>query len=166
MTPGQARRPMQPDARDRALGCTSCHGAHAFDTRAAAAESCLGCHADEHSRAFEGSPHERLWQAELAGTGAPGSGVSCATCHLPRKTHRQGETSGVRVEHNQNWNLRPNEKMARSVCMNCHGLPFVLDALADPALIARNFTGQPARHVESVDWAAKRVSQPSQGGKP
>jgi hypothetical protein len=166
MTPAQARQPMKPDAHGRALGCASCHGAHAFDTRRAAAEACLGCHDDEHTRAYEGSPHHRLWQAELAGTLPPGRGVSCATCHLPRETHRQDGTSGVRVQHNQNWNLRPNEKMARSVCLNCHGLGFVLDALADSRLIAGNFTGKSARHVESVEWAAKRVSQPSQGGIP
>jgi len=158
MSPALARRPMQPGAHDRVLGCASCHGAHAFNTRAAAAEACLGCHADEHSRAYENSPHRRLWQAERDGTLPAGSGVSCATCHLPRAVHKQGEVSGVRVEHNQNRNLRPNEKMARSVCLACHGLPFALDALADPALIANNFSGQPARHVESVDWAAKRVT--------
>ncbi len=166
MSPALARRSMQPDAHDRTLGCTSCHGAHAFNTRAAAADACLGCHADEHSRAYEGSSHHRLWQAERDGTVPAGRGVSCATCHMPRATHKHGEVSGVRVEHNQNWNLRPNEKMAKGVCLNCHGLGFTLDALADPALIANNFSGQPARHVESVDWAAKRVPQPSQGGKP
>lgn len=166
MSPAQARRPMQPDAHDRDLGCTSCHGAHAFNTHAAAAVACLECHNDEHSRAYDGSPHHRLWQAELKGAVPSGRGVSCATCHLPREIHKQGDATGVRVEHNQNWNLRPNEKMAKSVCLNCHGLGFTLDALADPALIANNFSGQPARHVESVDWAAKRVPQPSQGGKP
>lgn len=165
MSPALARRPMQPDAHDRTLGCTSCHGAHAFNTRVAAADACLGCHDDEHSRAYEGSPHHRLWQAERASTTPAGRGVSCATCHLPREIHKQGE-SQVRVQHNQNWNLRPNEKMAKSVCLNCHGLGFTLDALADPKLIANNFRGQPTRHVESVDWAAKRVSQPSQGDKP
>jgi hypothetical protein len=166
MTPAQARRPMKADAHDRGLGCNSCHSAHAFDTRVAAAEACLGCHDDDHSRAYEGSPHHRLWQAELSGAASPGHGVTCATCHLPRETHRQDEISAVRVEHNQNWNLRPNEKMAKSVCLNCHGLGFVLDALADSRLIASNFTGKPARHIESVEWAAKRVPQPSQGGIP
>lgn len=167
MTPALARLPMQPDAHDRVLGCTSCHGAHAFNTRTAAADACLGCHDDKHSRAYEGSPHERLWRAEQSGAVPPRRGVACATCHLPRTIHQQdkGDTR-IRVEHNQNWNLRPNEKMVKSVCLNCHGLGFALDALADPALIANNFNGKPARHVESVDWAAKRVSQPSQGVKP
>ncbi len=157
MTPGSARLPMRADARDKELGCASCHGAHAFDTRRAAVESCLGCHDDRHSLAFKGSPHARTTNE---------SPVTCATCHLPREFHKQGEVAGVRVQHNQNWNLRPNEKMAKDVCMNCHGLPFTLDALADPALIANNFSGKPARHVEGVEWAAKRVTQPSKGDTP
>jgi hypothetical protein len=159
MTPGMARHPMQADASDRELGCASCHGAHGFNTRRAAVESCLGCHDDRHSRAFRESPH---FLAGKAGKTA----VTCATCHLPRTLHKQGDTNVVRVEHNQNWNLRPNEKMVRGVCMNCHGLEFTLDALADPALIANNFRGQPARHVESVEWAAQRVTQPSKGDTP
>ena len=42
---------------------------------------------------------------------APQSGVSCATCHLPRIEGDQG----VWVNHDQNANLRPNETMAREV---------------------------------------------------
>jgi hypothetical protein len=62
----------------------------------------------------------------------------------------------VTVQHNQNWNLRPNEKMIRPVCMQCHSLSFSIDALADKALIENNFTGQPSVHIESIDWAVKR----------
>jgi hypothetical protein len=154
LTPAMARHPMQADARDRELGCASCHGAHGFDTRRAAVEACLGCHDDKHSRAFRESPHFLAGKADKPT-------MTCATCHLPREIHRQDGTDVVRVQHNQNWNLRPNEKMARGVCMNCHGLGFTLDALADPALITNNFRGQPARHVESVEWASQRVTQPS-----
>jgi len=160
MRPEWARQPMKPDAHGRELGCTSCHGAHRADTRRAAADACLECHDDNHSRAWSDSPHARLWQAETAGRGAPGSGVSCATCHLPREPHREGELKGIRVQHNQNANLRPNEKMIRGVCMNCHGLGFSIDALADPALVQRNFAGQPAAHIESLDLAAARLKQP------
>jgi hypothetical protein len=88
------------------------------------------------------------------------SGVSCATCHLPREIQRQDGKDIVRVQHNQNINLRPRDKMVRSVCLNCHGLGFSLDALADTALVARNFAGSPARHVPSLDMAEKRLSQP------
>lgn len=43
--------------------------------------------------------------------------------------------------------------MIRPVCVSCHGLAFSIDALADPALIARNFTGRPQGHVESIAMA-------------
>jgi len=157
-----ARLPMRADAHDREQNCASCHGAHAFDTRRAAADSCLECHDDSHSRAWQDSPHARLWRAEVDGQGEPGSGVSCATCHLPREDARAGDVRGVRVQHNQNANLRPNEKMIRGVCMRCHGLGYSIDALADPDLVRRNFSGQPARHVESLDLAAARLKQPRQ----
>jgi len=160
MRPELARQPMKADAHGRELGCTSCHGAHTFNTRRAAVDACLECHDDNHSRAYPDSAHARLWRAEIEGHGAAGSGISCATCHLPRETHRDGELKGVRVQHNQNANLRPNEKMIRGVCMSCHGLGFSIDALADPSLIASNFSGTPARHIESLDLAAARLKHP------
>lgn len=154
MRVGDARVKMKPDAADRTLGCTSCHGAHAFDTRKAAAEACLGCHDDRHSLAFRGSPHERVWLSDPSGE----SGASCATCHLPR-VNSTGEAHAAdrpRVEHNQNDNLRPNEKMLRGVCTNCHGLGFSIDALADAQLIERNFTGRPAQHIQSLNMVEQR----------
>lgn len=159
MRPEWANQPMQPDAHGRELSCTSCHGDHAFNTTTAAVESCLSCHADDHSLTYEGSPHHQLWVEEQAGAAAPGTGVSCATCHLPRETHRDQGRDIVRVEHNQNRNLRPVEAMARSVCMNCHGLGFTLDALADPDLRANNFRGQPNVHIESIEMAEERLRQ-------
>ena len=160
MRPEWARQPMKVEAHGRELGCTSCHGAHRVDTQHAAVDACLECHDDQHSQAFPGSSHARLWQAEVAGRAPPGYGVSCATCHLPREIHREGDLKGIRVQHNQNANLRPNEKMIRGVCMNCHGLEFTIDALADPLLVQRNFTGQPTAHIESLDLAAARLKQP------
>ena len=60
------------------------------------------------------------------------------------------------VQHNQNDNLRPNEKMLRSVCLDCHGLEFSIDALADVELVKRNFRGKPSTHIKSLDWAIAR----------
>lgn len=161
MRPELARLPMAKSAHRAGIGCTTCHGAHAFDvTQQAQVEACLGCHADEHSRGYLGSPHHRLWQAELAGTAAKGSGVSCATCHLPRYTVE--DDSGldrVVAHHNQNDNLRPSEKMVRSVCGDCHGLRFTLDALADKGLARRNYAGRPTVSVPSIDWALKRLKE-------
>ena len=163
MRPELARLPMSKAAHGRELGCTSCHGAHRFEAAAEAqVEACLGCHEDRHSRAYLGSPHHRLWQAERAGTAPKGSGVSCATCHMPRMSvEDESGLDRVVANHNQSYSLRPSEKMVRSVCADCHGLPFTLDALADPALGQRNYAGRPAVHVQSIDWALKRREERS-----
>lgn len=153
MQPHLARLPMHDEAGSTSLDCNACHSAHAYDTQTAAVESCLGCHADDHSLAYRDSKHFFAWQAELAGDAPPGSGVSCATCHLPR-VPTPGANGLARVAHNQNDFLRPNEKMIRSVCMDCHGLPFSIDSLADPALIHTNFRGQPSRKIESIHYAS------------
>jgi hypothetical protein len=138
MGPAMARLPMRADARERTLGCTSCHGAHRFDTQRAATTACLGCHSDEHSVAHQASPHAN-------------AGVTCATCHLPRE-------GGV-PQHNQNDNLRPREKMVRSVCLSCHGLAFSLRALADEALIRNNFQGRPTVSLSTFDMVKARLKQ-------
>lgn len=149
MTPEQARLPMNHDSLHKELTCVACHNSHEFDTQYAAVDACLGCHKDEHSLAYIDSPHHELWKAEVAGDAEPGSGVSCATCHLPRVD----EGNGIAVQHNQNHYLRPNEKMARPVCGSCHGLQYTLDALADEALIKSNFVGQSEKRVDSIDMA-------------
>ena len=151
-----ARQPMRKEGKGKRLGCTTCHEAHRFDTQRAAVDGCLGCHDDEHSRAYRLSPHYRLWEAEREGNGPPGSGVSCATCHLPRL--RSDQVDGVRilVDHNQNANLRPNQKMIRTVCLDCHGLGFSLDALADSEMLQSNFQERPSWHLESLEMVAKR----------
>ena len=156
MRPELAQLPMRAQAHGRELSCTSCHGAHRFDVRHAAAEACLDCHDDSHSRSYAQSPHARLWHEERERRAPAGSGVSCATCHLPRSQHRIDGQSVILANHNQNTNLRPNEKMLRSVCLNCHGLAFAIDALADAALVGNNFKGLPAEHVPSIDWAVRR----------
>jgi hypothetical protein len=158
MRPELARLPMSKAAHDQEVGCTTCHSAHRFDISAGAqVEACLGCHADRHSKAYLGSPHHKLWQAELVGAAPKGSGVTCATCHMPRiAVEDESGLDRVVVNHNQSYSLRPNEKMVRAVCTDCHGLSFTLDSLADPALIERNFSGRSAVNVQSIDWALKR----------
>jgi hypothetical protein len=181
MRPALARLPMRADAghADPAhaqLDCSSCHAPHRPDLRRAAVEACLGCHADEHTRAYEGSPHHRLWQQELRGEIPAGRGVSCASCHMPRDKLPTADGARYGVQHNQSATLQPNEKMLRPVCLNCHGLGFAIDALADAALVERNFAGRPARHVESIDMAVAKdrahraantpVSQPERRESP
>lgn len=148
---GSARLPMRDDASDRSVTCLSCHGAHGFDTRHAAMVACSGCHADRHTQEYRKSRHAELWLADVSGS----SGASCATCHLPRLVER----AKVRVHHNQNDTLRPNEKMARAVCLNCHGLGFALDALADVSLIQANFQGQPKASVRSLAMVRQRLTR-------
>lgn len=154
MEVSQARLTMKEEPSHETVTCAACHSGQKPDrTRALEVETCLGCHADEHSLAYKQSRHFEFLRLEEEGRLAPGSGVSCATCHMPRAKDDSGE---VWVTHNQNANLRPNEKMIRSVCMQCHGLAFSIDALADPRLVARNFQGLPQIHVPSVDFAVAR----------
>jgi len=140
MTPAQARLPMHVDAAHRELSCTSCHDDHRFDTRYAATHACLKCHNDDHSNAFLTSSHATNAEAS----------VTCATCHMPRV---EGDDGSVFVNHNQNNNLRPNEKMIREVCMNCHGLAFSIDSLADPELVRNCYSTPPSMHIKSIDMA-------------
>lgn len=151
MTPSLARLPMHEKSSHKQLDCSACHAAHRYDTQFAAVEACMDCHKDEHTNHYTQSIHYQLWKEELAGRAEPGTGVSCATCHMPRI--QDGEK--VHVQHNQNYNLRPNEKMIRSVCMSCHGLEFSLNSLADSLLINRCFHGQPAVSIDSAQMAKR-----------
>jgi predicted CXXCH cytochrome family protein len=160
MTPATARLPMRGDAAGKALGCGSCHTAHRYNRVSAAVIACEGCHDDSHTLAYRASPHFQAWQRELAGDAPAGSGVSCATCHLPRQIIRaRDRVAGVRVQHDQNANLRPPDRMARDVCLTCHGLGFSLAALADPALVARNFRGQPGPVVTGMTLVEKGAAR-------
>jgi hypothetical protein len=159
LSPSEARLPMRYQADARVLDCNSCHGPHSVNTRKAAVDACLACHNDEHTKAYKQSIHYRLWVDEQDGHAVPGSGVSCATCHMPRIVYREKGVARTLVQHNQSFNLEPNEKMIRSVCMDCHGLAFSIDALADRELIRRNFQGKPRSHIESVDMALKREAE-------
>ncbi len=161
MQPQLARcLPMRSDAAHRKLTCNACHPAHDYDVQRAAVESCLQCHADSHSRAYKEMEHYRLWQQELENQAPAGTGVSCATCHLPRVQKGQAVT----VQHNQNANLRPNEKMLNDVCLNCHGLSFSLDSLADPNLVGECYGKNPEVHIDSIELVRKWFD--SKGRKP
>jgi Cytochrome c3 len=166
MSVKEARLPMKAEARDKTLGCNTCHSAHKYDRAAAQVAACAGCHDDAHTRAYSGSPHHALFEREVAGKIPRGSGVSCATCHMPVvETRDEFGNKAIFITHNQNGNLRPNEKMVRSVCANCHGLQFTLDALADADLIAKNFRGLPRVHIQSIEWAKRRVKERSEARK-
>jgi len=138
------------------LNCTSCHDGHNFNTEYAAIDACLNCHEDEHSKNFKKTKHYATWLNSKNGTLDSNAGVTCATCHLPRKIVSQNGIDRTLVQHNQNENLEPNEKMIRSVCMNCHGLKFSLESLADNELIKSNFNGIPKIKNKGFEMALER----------
>ena len=153
MSTAEARVSLNPDVHGQDVTCSTCHKPHEQDLSFAAVDACLTCHNDDHSVAYKDSPHFELWTLEQTGDAPAGSGVTCATCHMPQ-TEKGGQ---VVTNHNQNDTLSPNEKMIRATCMSCHGLTFAIDALADPALVKNNFSGQPNRQIESIGWALNRV---------
>lgn len=160
MTPALARIPMQESASHQELTCNSCHSAHRFDVQYAAVDGCLECHADDHSLAYKDSSHYALWQAEVSHQAAEDTGVSCASCHMPRIDYDVSDwLSRKVVDHNQSASLSPNSKMIRPACQHCHGLQFAINALADEDLIEKNFSGQPSVHVESIDLARKDMER-------
>lgn len=156
MTSDQSGLKFHAESSSVEHGCTTCHQAHDFNKQFASVEACLGCHADEHSQSFKQSSHGQLAAMVQSGELPAEQGVTCATCHMPRIEHKVNGEALLAVQHNQNDNLRPNEKMIRPVCMSCHSLAFSIDALADENLIKNNFNAQPAEHVPSIDWALKR----------
>ena len=161
MSPSMARLPMKEDSHNKHLDCNTCHTPHEYNSSHASFELCTSCHDDDHTNAYKYSAHFELWQKEQLGEVEDGGGVSCATCHMPREIVKQHGVERVLVQHNQNFNLRPNEKMIRSVCMNCHGLDFSINALADKDLIKRNFNRPPAADIQSSSWVKKRLLERS-----
>ena len=151
MTPAMARLEMKPDSAHKELNCSSCHSSHRYDREFASHQACIQCHDDEHTNNYETSKHFKTWKNELAGTGPARSGVSCATCHMPT-VKRSGQ---MLVNHNQNDNLTPNEKMLKNTCLHCHGAEYALSALADRSLISKNFNKKPDERHEGVDWSAE-----------
>jgi len=158
LTPVDARRPMNAEAMDRPVNCSACHDPHGVNTRKAAAESCLGCHGDRHSRSFKGSKHGRQFFSET-GARPSATGVSCATCHMPR-VRLNGERDGrVVVNHNNSWTLLPRDRMVKQVCLGCHDLEFSIDSIFDERLIQNNFQGTPVKRHETL----KMVEADSRG---
>jgi len=146
MTPAMARVPMKSSSAHLQMDCTACHQPDKPRTFSAY-ESCIQCHDDEHSKNFTNSAHFKLWQTDPTSRSA----VSCATCHMPRIEDDEG---GHRVSHDNTANLRPNEKMIRSACANCHGLQFSMNALADEELIRANFDSMPTVDHPGIEWTA------------
>jgi len=159
ISPSDSLMPFKNQSLAQHQSCSSCHDAHKPDRLFAAKDACLNCHNDEHSLAFDSSPHGQLFSKAIDGMIPAEETVSCATCHMPREKNLVNGKKVISVNHNQNYILRPNEKMIRPVCLQCHNLEFSIDALADEALIKSNFNGKPSIHVQSIDWAIKRIEE-------
>ncbi|MEM7541419.1 MAG: cytochrome c3 family protein [Pseudomonadota bacterium] len=160
MSPKHARLNMLETAHSQELSCNSCHGTHRYDVEFAATDGCLACHDDNHSRSFKSSPH---FVADAA-PDADWQGLTCADCHMPmtEKEFFWGEVIWTYANHNQSENFLPNEKMLRPVCMQCHGLQFAIDSLADRDLIANNFNGRPTTKIQSLELARARLELAAQ----
>jgi len=152
----QARIPMRSDAGHKSIDCQSCHSDHSFNTKNAAIKACLNCHDDKHSKSYKKSQHYRSYLLSQNSSNSKDQGVTCATCHMPRISIYENYVERTLVDHNQNNTLRPNEKMVRAVCMNCHGLKFSLESLADNTLIENNFNGTPKRENKGFEMAMIR----------
>lgn len=160
MTPEHAMLPMNESAAHEELTCNSCHGAHTYDVSYAAVDGCLQCHSDTHSLSYKESKHYALWLNQVNNALDDNSGVSCASCHMPRIDYDVSDwLSRKVVDHNQSGNLSPNSKMIRSSCQHCHGLGFTINALADQKLIDNNFQGESSVHVDSIDLARKDLER-------
>jgi len=61
--------------------------------------------------------------------------------------------ANVIVNHDQSSNLRPNEKMLREVCVNCHGLQFAMNSITDKELIKDNFSKKPTKKHPGIQWS-------------
>ncbi|MBF0186758.1 MAG: cytochrome c3 family protein [Magnetococcales bacterium] len=160
LTPEQAVLPMKSERHGEEIDCATCHDAHGRITPEIGVDTCLTCHDDDHSRAYLASPHGRLWSQEQAGQGAPGTGVTCATCHFPRvpQRKRRGVVHNL-VQHNPSGTLRPWSKMVREVCLECHGLGFSMNALFDQQLAADNFNRAPGSVQKSLDLLKQKQNQ-------
>jgi len=143
MTTNNARLAMKGEHKE--LNCISCHKDHQFDAKEAAVASCLNCHNDQHSLAYKETKHYQLWKNKDS------RGASCATCHMPKIEKGRKKNKSVLTQHNQNHNLRPSQKMVKTVCINCHGLGFSIDALQDKQLINNNFAVPPTQHIPLIE---------------
>ncbi|MGD1853401.1 MAG: cytochrome c3 family protein [Leptolyngbyaceae cyanobacterium] len=165
LTPAMARLPMKHDAMQKQMNCNACHSVHSANTVEASVDSCLSCHDDNHSLNYKNSKHAELFAAnkELP---RPGAGaVSCATCHLPR-TVDEFNDSIIRVNHNNTYNLKPQDRMVGDVCMNCHGLEYSYNSIFDPELVEANFDRPPTLSLQTFDLMkaaeAKRTGNASE----
>ena len=158
LTPAMAHVPMK-DAAAGQLNCNTCHNVHTVNTYEASVDSCLTCHADNHSLNYKNSPHAQIFR-EVGTLPRPSRDVvTCATCHLPRSI--SGDE--VLVNHNNTYTLKPRDRMVKDVCMNCHGLEHSFNSIFDDELVEANFARPPTQKLPTFqlvrDLEKKRSSK-------
>ena len=158
LTPAMAHLPMKDGVADKQMNCNTCHNVHTVDTYQASVDSCLTCHADNHSLNYKNSPHAQIFR-EIGTLPRPNeNSVTCATCHLPREA---GDS--VLVNHNNTYTLKPGDRMVKEVCMNCHGVEHAYNSIFDLELVEANFARPPDRQLPTFqlvrDLEKKRSSK-------
>ncbi|MEM8829781.1 MAG: cytochrome c3 family protein [Cyanobacteria bacterium P01_G01_bin.19] len=159
LTPAMAHLPMQAEIEDKQMNCNTCHNVHTVNTYQASVDSCLTCHADNHSLNYKNSPHASIFQ-EIGTLPRPSrDSVTCATCHLPR----EASEDNVLVNHNNTYTLKPRDRMVKEVCMNCHGVEHSYDSIFDDELVEANFARPPNQKLPTFqlvrDLEKKRSSK-------
>lgn len=152
LTPAMARLPMKHEALGKQMNCNACHDVHSSNTQQASVDACLTCHNDTHSLNYENSKHAELYLAtqELPRPGP--TAVTCATCHLPRTGIEKSDgNTVVKVNHNNTYTLKPQDRMVGEVCLNCHGVEYAYNSIFDPELVEANFDRPPTLALETFD---------------
>jgi hypothetical protein len=151
LTPAIARLPMREEAHNLQMNCNTCHDVHSVQTVPAAVDSCLTCHADNHSLNYKNSRHAELFEADRSLPRPSENSVSCATCHLPRHEKKVGDRQTALVNHNNTYNLLPRDRMVGEVCMNCHGVEYSYNSIFDDKLVEANFDAPPTIELQTFD---------------
>ncbi len=162
LTPAMAHLPMQTEAQDRVMNCNTCHDVHSVNTQTAAVDACLTCHNDTHSQNFQNSKHAQLWQQDIKLPRPSAQAVSCATCHLPRHDIGTKNKPQVVVNHNNTYTLLPRDRMAKEVCMNCHGMEYAFNSIFDDDLVVSNFARPPTEKLTTLEMI--RASETKRSG--
>ena len=95
LNPTMARLPMHAEAANLQMGCATCHDTHSANTIPAAVDSCLTCHADNHSLNYKNSRHAELFDADRNLPRPSANSVSCSTCHMARHETTDGISRGT-----------------------------------------------------------------------
>lgn len=151
LNPTLARLPMHQEAANLQMTCATCHDAHSANTIPAAVDSCLTCHADNHSLNYKNSRHAELFDADRELPRASATAVSCSTCHMARYEREVGDRQTAFVNHNNTYNLLPRDRMVGEVCINCHGVEYSYNSIFDDELVEANFDKPPTLEMQTFD---------------